>query len=100
MNNYVLSENKIRKNINLKNFLWNAKQEYSNMENKILDFQFEPVCATLAQITVLEATKIKQKSCMTDGSYKNGATVKNVKRGQPVKDACTVTKFQHVGDFI
>ena len=46
--------NKIRKNIN---FLRNAKQEfpcqsleslsreYCNMENKILDFQFGPVCA-------------------------------------------------------
>ena len=49
--------NKIRKNINLENFLQNAKQkfpcqslesfsgEYYNMENKILSFQFEPVCA-------------------------------------------------------
>ena len=57
LNNYVLHQNKIRKNINPKNFLWNAKQEfpcqslesfsgeYYNMENKILDFQFGPVCA-------------------------------------------------------
>ena len=53
----MLHENKIRKNINPENFLRNAKQEfpcprvesfsgeYCNMENKILDFQFEPVCA-------------------------------------------------------
>ena len=48
---------KIRKNINPENFLRNAKQEfpcqslqsffgvYYNIESKILDFQFEPVCA-------------------------------------------------------
>ena len=45
----MLHKNKIRKNINPKNFLCNTKQEsfsgeYYNMENKILDFQFEPVC--------------------------------------------------------
>ena len=46
--NYVLHENKIRKNINPENFLWNAKQEfpyqslesfsreYYNTENKSL----------------------------------------------------------------
>ena len=50
-------QNKIRKNINAENFLRYAKQEfpcqslesfsreYYNMENKILDFQFGPVCA-------------------------------------------------------
>ena len=47
----------------------------------------------LAQITVLEVTKMKQKSSMTNGVHKNGATVKNVKRCQPVKNACAVTKF-------
>ena len=31
--------------INPKNILRNAKQEYYNMENKIIDFQFGPVCA-------------------------------------------------------
>ena len=83
LNKYVLHENKIRKNINPKTFLQNAKQEwpcqslesfsgvYCNMENKIIDFQFEPV---------LESTKVKQKSSMTDGVLKNGATVKAVKR--------------------
>ena len=47
---------KIRKNINPENFLRKAKQEfpcqslesfsgeYYNMENKIIDFQFRPVC--------------------------------------------------------
>ena len=50
-------QNKITKKINPKNFLQNTKQEfpfqslesfsgeYYNMENKILDFQFGPVCA-------------------------------------------------------
>ena len=59
------------------------------MENKILDFQFEPVCA---QITVLKVTKMKQKSSMNDGVQKNGATLKNVKRCQPVKNACAVSR--------
>ena len=89
-------KNKIRKNINLKNFLQNANQEYYN----ILDFQFEPVCTELAQITVLEATKMKQKSSMTDGVHQNGATVKNVKRYQSVKNACAVTKFRQLRHFI
>ena len=55
-------ENKIRKNLNPKDFLWNAKQEfpgqslerfsreYYNMENKILGFQFEPVCTKQAKL--------------------------------------------------
>ena len=50
-------QNKIRKNITPENSLRNAKQgfpcqslesfsgEYYNMENKILDFRFGPVCA-------------------------------------------------------
>ena len=48
----------------------------------------------LAQITVLEVSKMKQKSSVTDGVCQNGATVKNVKRYQPVKNACAVTKFR------
>ena len=51
------NKTKIRKKINPENFLRNAKQEFPcqslesfsgesyNMENKILNFQFEPVCA-------------------------------------------------------
>ena len=61
MNNFVLHENEIRKNINPKKLLRNAKQEfpwlsleifsgeYYNMENKILDIQFWPVCANQAR---------------------------------------------------
>ena len=66
--------------------------EYCNMVNKILDFQFRPVCAnqTRPNYTMLKASKMKQKSSMTDGVHQDGATVKNVKRHQPVKNACAV----------
>ena len=54
----------------------------------------------LAQITVLEVNKMKQKSSVTDGVRQNGATVKNVKRKQPFKNACAVTKFRQLRHFI
>ena len=54
----------------------------------------------LAQITVLEASKMKHKSSMTDGVHQNGATVKNVERYQPDKNACAVTKFRQLRYFI
>ena len=54
----------------------------------------------LAQITVLEATKVKQKPSMTDGVLKNGVTVKAVKNCQPVKNACVVRKFGQLRRFI
>ena len=38
----------------------------------------------LTQIKVNEATKMKQKTSMTDLIHKNDATVKNVKRCQPI----------------
>ena len=93
--------------INPGNFLGNAKQEspcqslerfsgeYYNKENKILD-----ASTKLVQLTVLEATKMKQKSNMTDGVQKDGVTVKNVNRCQPVKGACAVTKFRQLRHFI
>ena len=84
----------LRKNIHLENFLWNAKQEfpcqnlesfseeYCNMENRILDFQFGPVCAnkTRPNYCVGSESKMKQKSSMNDGVHQNGAAVKNMKR--------------------
>ena len=79
--------------VSLKNTkTWKVKSSTSSLD----------LCAPnkLAQITVLEATKIKQKSSMTDGVHKNGATVKNVKRCQPVKNACAVTKFRQLRHFI
>ena len=63
--NYVLHENKIRKNINPENFLWNAKQEfpyqslesfsreYYNTENKIFGFQFETVCTKKSRLNYI-----------------------------------------------
>ena len=51
----------------------------------------------LTQITVLEASKMKQKSFVNDGVHLNEATVKNVKRYQPVKNAYAVTKFRQLG---
>ena len=97
----------LRKNINPKNLLQSAKQEfpcqsleifseeYYNMVHKILDFQFGPVCAnqTLPNYSVGSESKMKQKSSITAGVHQNGVTVKNVKRHQPVKNACAVTKL-------
>ena len=58
------------------------------MENKILNSSLDLCVPTkLTQITVLEVSKMKQKSSMTDGVHQNRATVKNVKRYQPVKNA-------------
>ena len=47
---------------------WKIKSSTSSLD----------LCAPtkLAQITVLEATKMKQKSSMTDGVHQNGATEK------------------------
>ena len=72
--------------------------EYFNMENKILDFLC--VRTNLTQITVLEVSKMKQKSSVTDGVHQKGASVKNVERYQPVKNACTVSKFRQLRHFI
>ena len=86
--------------------MWNANQEFQCQSLEIplentTTWKIKPstssldlcVPAKLVQITVLKASKMKQKSSMTDGVHQNGATVKNVKRYQPVKNAC-VTKFR------
>ena len=66
-----------------------------NMGNKILDFQFGPVCTnkTRPNYSVGSESKMKQKSSITDGVHQYGVTVKNVKRYQPVKNACAITKL-------
>ena len=71
---------------------WKIKSSTSSLD----------LCAPnkLAQITVLEATKMKQKSSMTNVVLKNGATVKNVKRCQQVKNPCAVRKFRQLRKFI
>ena len=75
--------------------------EYYNMENKILDFQFGPVCANQTRPNYSVGSKQDEPEfSMTDGVHQNGATVKNVKRYQPVKNACAVTKFRHLRHFI
>ena len=93
--------------------MWNANQEFQCQsleipwENTTI-WKIKPctssldlcVPAKLVQITVLEASMMKQKSSMTDGVHQNGATVKNVKRYQPVKNAFAVTKFRQLRHFI
>ena len=108
-------QNKIRKNINPKKFCrmqsknFHAKVSNVALENtttwkiKSSTSGFGPVlCAPtkLAQITAFEATKMKQKSSMTNEVHQNGAPVKNVKRYQPVKNASAVTKFRQLMHFI
>ena len=94
--------------------MWKAKQEllcqslesfseeYYNMENKVLDFQFGPVCTnqTCPNYSVGSEQDEAEKSSMTNGIHQNGATVKNVKRYQPVKNACVATKFRQLMHFI
>ena len=72
------------------------------MENNILDFQFGPVCAneTRQNYSVQSAQDEAEIQCVSDGVHQNGATVKNVKRYQPVKDACAVTKFRQLKHLI
>ena len=83
--------------INPETFLRNAKQEFpcQSLENtttwkiKSSTSSFDLCAPTkFVQIAVLVVSKMKQKSSMTDGVHQNGATGKNVKRYQPVKNAC------------
>ena len=75
--------------------------EYYNMENKILYFQFEPVCANQTRPNYsVGREQDETENSMTDGVHQNSATVKNVKRYQPVKNACAVTKFRQLRHFI
>ena len=57
--------------INPENFLRNTKQEYYNMENKILDFQFGPVC-----------TNQIRPNCIV-GSEQDEAEIQYVQWGTP-----------------
>ena len=78
--------------VSLENTTWKIKSSTSSLN----------LCAPnkLAQITVLQATKVKQKSSMTNGVNKDDATVKNVKRCQPVKNACAAITFQQLRHLI
>ena len=92
--------------INPENFLQNAKQEfpyqslesfsgeYYNMENKILDFQFGPVCAN----QIRPNCSVGSEQDEAEIQYDRWGTPKwcnweNMKRYQPVKNAC-VTEFR------
>ena len=71
------------------------------MENKILNSSLDLCVPTkLNQITALEASTMKQESSVTDGVHQNSATMKNVKRYQPVKNGCAVTKFSQLRHFV
>ena len=79
--------------VSLKNTtIWKIKSSTSSLD----------LCVPtkLAQIIVLEASKMKQKSSMINGVHQNDAAVENVKRYQPVKNACAVTKFRQLRYFI
>ena len=65
---------------------WKIKSSTSSLD-LLAPTKFAQIAA------VLVASKMKQKSSMTDGVHQNGATGKNVKRYQPAKNAC-VTKFR------
>ena len=92
--------------INPENLLRNAKQEFpcqslKSFSENIATWKIKSstssvdLCAPtkFAQIAVLVASKMKQKSSMTDGVHQHGATGENVKRYQPVKNA-RVAKFR------
>ena len=71
------------------------------MENKILDFQFGRACTNQTRPNYSVGSEQDEAEIqMTDRVHQNGATVKNVKRYQPVKNACAVTKFRQLRHFI
>ena len=89
---------------NPKNFLWNAKSEFPcqiwkvSLENtttwKILDFQFGPVCVNQTCLNCSVGSEQDEAEIQYDhGVHHNGATGKNVKRYQPIKNV-SVTKFR------
>ena len=75
--------------------------EYGNVENKILDFQFGPVRANQTRPNYGVGSERDEADIQyDDGVHQDGATLKNVKRYQPVKNACAVTKFRQLRHFI
>ena len=68
------------------------------MKNKILNFQSGPVCAN--QTCSVESEQDEAEIQYDQWSTLDGTTVKNVKRYQPVKNACAVTKFRQLRHFI
>ena len=71
------------------------------MENKNLDFQLEPVCAKQTRPNYSVGSNQDQTEIQYDRwSTQECATVKNVKRCQPLKNACAITKFRQLRHFI
>ena len=70
------------------------------MENKILNFQFGPVCTNQTRPNYSVGSDQDEAEIQYERWSVNGATVKNVKRYQPVKNACAVTKFRQLMHFI
>ena len=97
---YTTREQNQEKNFNAK--VWNVSLENTTIWKIKSSTSSLDLCAPtkFAQIAVLVASKMKQKSSMTDGVHQNGATVKIVKRYQPVKNVCAVTKLRQLMPFI
>ena len=75
--------------------------EYYIMENKILEFQFGPVCAKQNRSNYSVGNDRDEAEIQYDRlSTQECATIKIGKRCQPVKNACAVTKFRQLRHFI
>ena len=96
LNNYILQENKIRKNINPKDFLWNAKQECpcQSLESFSIAWKIKSTLTCVCQtnspnLQCWKWPRWSRNPCMTDWVHKNGAPVKKVKRCQlPTSAEC------------
>ena len=71
------------------------------MENKILIFQFGPVCANQGRPNYsVGIDQVEAEIQYGRWSTIRMVQLKNVKRFQPVKNACAVTKFRQLRHFI
>ena len=78
LNKYITHENKIKKNINPEGFLLNIKLviprrslenfygEYYNMKDKILGFQFEPVCVKRTHLSYSDRSDLDRAETQHD----------------------------------
>ena len=77
--------------------LESLSEEYYNIENEILDFQFGTVCANQTRPNFgVESEQDEAQIQYDQWSTPEWCTVKNVKRYQPDKNACAVTKFRQL----
>ena len=68
------------------------------MKNKILNFQSGPVCAN--QTCSVESEQDEAEIQYDQWSTPEWCNCENMKRYQPVKNACAVTKFRQLRHFI